>query len=825
MNYKEVCTKLLEAESESEVDKIIDSYPEFSHSNNWKPLDNRETNFNVTSNQASDGGKALTELMTNMVDAVLMKHSYAQGINPKGDKAPQTMYEAVDTLVKNLYGGKLTNLDPNDSWLRNFAQKNLVIGITGAKSKRQGFPCYTFVDNGEGQSPADFVNTFLSLSAGTKKSIPFVQGKFNMGSSGVLRYCGTNWYKLIVSRRHDGKSPWGWTIMRQRPGDTEELPIAEYFIFGGTVIPFFEDGYIYPFKTSSGNRYNGVRLETGTIIKLYDYNVGTAHLSFRGARETMIENLVETILPFRLLDFRQTPNKSRGGERAEGIDPRPFYGMEYLLLHSHKEEGLENEEEDAAGEEKLSVGRVQDSNNLGVVEINAIPLKREIPGWLKKSNNRVFHVVNGQVQFKQTRGYLSQSCGFPALKDRVVVVVDASSLTFKAHNQVWKGDREHISNTQWGERYKDIVTKTIKTSKALKELQQKIAEQELERTTESESDELFQKLLDNDRNIAALLSDRNPKLVLPSTAGKGNGINSGSGKFEGKFSPTFLQLEGHSKAIDVPINRTRPVTARTDVENGYFNRADNRGRVLIADEIRNKFTVREQLHNGRLVIYLDPHEVSLEVGDSFGLKIGLKDDAMPAPVETEELTVRIVGRKSPPPPPPIPKPRPKPPGGSGEQEGKGKGSPTLGLPVYELLTRDGREVSRLKGKTPTQKWPDGFDEKDGGYAEEFAEDKIKYFINHDNVYHLNYKNQQRSDIAKNAVTEKYIVGMLILMLGFERSWKGAKSKGGEAANENIAEHLDQFRKIAAQGSASTVLALAEKLPKIVDASTVQNDNE
>jgi hypothetical protein len=29
-----------------------------------------ETNFNVTSNQASDSGKAPTELMNNMVDAV-----------------------------------------------------------------------------------------------------------------------------------------------------------------------------------------------------------------------------------------------------------------------------------------------------------------------------------------------------------------------------------------------------------------------------------------------------------------------------------------------------------------------------------------------------------------------------------------------------------------------------------------------------------------------------------------------------------------------------------------------------------------------------------
>ena len=52
---------------------------------NWRPLDRRETNFNITSNQASDGGKALTELMTNMVDAVLMKHALKAGIDPKGN--------------------------------------------------------------------------------------------------------------------------------------------------------------------------------------------------------------------------------------------------------------------------------------------------------------------------------------------------------------------------------------------------------------------------------------------------------------------------------------------------------------------------------------------------------------------------------------------------------------------------------------------------------------------------------------------------------------------------------------------------------------------
>src|SRR4029077_5796957 len=108
-------------------------------------------------------------------------------------------------------------------------------------------------------------------------------------------------------------------------------------------------------------------------------------LSFRGAREAQNENLVEMILPFRLLDFRQKHDKSRGGDRAEGIDPRPFYGMEFLLLNSHNEGGggvaEEGEDEengdegDIAAEQKISVGTIKHPD-LGDITITAIALKR-----------------------------------------------------------------------------------------------------------------------------------------------------------------------------------------------------------------------------------------------------------------------------------------------------------------------------------------------------------------------------------------------------------------------------------------------------------------
>lgn len=819
---KEVCLKLIAAESEAEVQAIIEGTPDFGKGTNWKPLDNRETNFNVTSNQASDGGKALTELMTNMVDAMLMKHAYLKNIDPKGPEAPRTMYEAVDKLVKPLHGGKLVNLDPDDPWLREFASKNLVIGITGAKNKKEGLPCYTFVDNGEGQKAQDFKRTFLSLSEGNKRSIPFVQGKYNMGSSGVLGYCGRRWFKLIVSRRYDGKHHWGWTLMRRRPGDG--MPVAEYFVLPDGSIPSFDSDVLYPFQRGfDRKRYDGVHVSTGTVIKLYDYQVGARFLSFKGSREALNENLVETILPFRLLDFRQKPDPTRGGARAEGIDPRPFYGMEFLLLRSHKEEDSADTQDDTddtevAGDERIGVGRVEDPE-LGEISITAIALKRIIPNWLHARNtkNRVFHALNGQVQFKQTRGYLTD-CGFPALKDRVVVVVDASNLTFAAHNDVWKGDREHIRNTIVGERYREQVTATIKESKALKVLQMKVAREEMERTAQTERNDLFQKLVDKDPTLANLLSGIDPVIRVPARGGT-DGNEEGKGKFEGNYSPTFLRIEGKAKenGIDLPINRTRPVAARTDAENGYLDRADNPGRLILADEITRRFSTRTQLNDGRLTIYFDPIDGQVEVGQRFTFHIGLQDAAMPMPVE-DDLTIRIADEAAQRDKPNVKKRRGADQSGKGEdRKGKGDATPTRGLPKYTLLTKDGRKVE----DQDTEHWPDDFNEQDGGTIRDLGDGHVIYFINYDNAYHLKYKAQTHGDIAKDVVTEKYILGMRILMLGYEHALNILKNTDGTG----IAEFFDEFRRMAARGAASTVLALAENLPRIVDSSSVAPEVE
>ena len=158
--------------------------------------------------------------------------------------------------------------------------------------------------------------------------------------------------------------------------------------------------------------------------------------------------------------------------------------------------------------------------------------------------------------------------------------------------------------------------------------------------------------------------------------------------------------------------------------------------------------------------------------------------------------------------------------GSGDKKtGDGDRKPTRGLPPYKLLTRDGREIN---GRA-TEEWSDGFTEYDGGDVMALGDQNFIYRINYDNTYHLKYRLKERGQVARDVVTEKYILGMRIVMLGFEHALR-EKLKGAGADQTAIAEAVDDIRLILARTAASTVLALAENLPKIIDASSVQQDD-
>lgn len=92
------------------------------------------------------------------------------------------------------------------------------------------------------------------------------------------------------------------------------------------------------------------------------------------------------------------------------------------------------------------------------------------------------------------------------------------------------------------------------------------------------------------------------------------------------------------------------VVARTDAENDYLQRADNKGILIVDPAIYARYGLNAQLYNGRLTIFLDPVPGAVKVGDKITLKVGLQDPSMAQPFQ-DRTTVKIVEETVPPKPP------------------------------------------------------------------------------------------------------------------------------------------------------------------------------
>ena len=803
---------LLRAESEEEVNRVLDEAGTSAGVISWGLLDNRETNFNVVTNQASTGAKALTELCTNMVDAILLRHAYEAGVDPASDAAPQSVTEAVRELVhlRGAPSGILAEVD-DSTYLTEYAESNLIIGVTGTDG-----PCFTFVDAGEGQEPDQFEDTFLSLSSGRKSKIPFVQGKYNMGSAGVLSFCGRRWHKLILSKRFDGTEPWGWSLMRRRPSDGP--PVAEYLKLDGQ-IPRFERDEILPLLLGDGQPDGKVTRSFGTIVKLYSYVFGQA-ANFRTVREALNENLISTVLPFRLMDYRVSPASGRGERRAQGVDERTVSGMDFQLRRLDDEED-ETERTELAGE-PLHIAEIQDPE-LGTVRVQAIRLPRKLPDWLKARRNRmrVYHAVNGQVQYKQGRDYISGPCRLPGLKDRVVILVDASDLTESAHNDVWKGDRETIRKTEIGGHYESQVTDAIRSSASLKQLEQQIRDEETEQIAEQAQIDLFQSVVSSDPHIAQLLPG-GAVVRLPGQRRPGGGTT----QYEGRYSPTFVELIGgrlRDSGVDLEIDERRRIRFKTDPVNSWLTRPDNRGNVRFVkgDGTDVGFGFNAELLDGSLTVTIRAMQDQVSVGETIETEISLVDDSMPLAV-TAPVTFRVVASR----------PKPKSGGGGGRRRRRGDEdedgtSEERGLPDHLWITQDGRMI----GDVETTSWADiaewaytadEFTDQDGGYVRELSAEEKLYYINYDNAHFQHFLTDERTEVGKRVLTEQYRLSMLILMLGFEDAYSRTSSSQGQV---EWAEWADQVRRLAARGAATVVMSIAKTLPTLVTADTVGDPDD
>ena len=282
--------------------------------------------------------------------------------------------------------------------------------------------------------------------------------------------------------------------------------------------------------------------------------------------------------------------------------------------------------------------------------------------------------------------------------------------------------------------------------------------------------------------------------------------------WEGAYSPTFLTISARSvreHGAEIAVNGQRRIEFVTDAGNDYFTRPDNRGRIF-THGLGGKFSYAYALRNGRLTVTFTALPDHVAVGDQIAFSLSLLDDAMPEPV-TADLKLRVVETRT--------TTRPGTDRERIDQESDGEDEIREGraLPPSKWLTRDGRTI----GEEETSHWPDDFTDQDGGKVEDFGEVSV-YCINYDNAHFRRFLDRERSDLDKKVVAEQYRIGMLVLMMGLEDAYSRMAQGDSKMA---IEEHIDEIRRLAAQGAATVVMSIAKTLPTIVNPASVADPDD
>ncbi len=620
---RKLLESLLSSVSTEEVAKIIEKCG-FTEAD-WRPYGNHENNWGTVSSQQANPVGALTEIITNSIDAVLSRKAYESGIKKlTSDQAPQSMQDAVREFYE-INEGKLSSLEPNER--TELAKKSILIGI---KRKRKGgaYPTITVVDFGEGQTPENFPETFLSLSKTNKEGIGFVQGKFNMGSTGSICFCTESditkgHYKLVASKRYNGKL-WGWTLIRvSKVLEGKKLPIVEYLMPDGE-IPNFEAESIKAFGDDDVGE-----IQQGSLVRLFDYDIGKpAHNVDFGLYHALTLNLLECALPIRIYDFDATPTTSKGGLRERGIADRTFSGMGVMLNADFKDSSQQDPEIQKLKPKERTTEFVhlvakESHEELGEIKILATGLS-ELPGPLKNSNKRIFYTINGQTHAMKNASFLnSPRVKLGDLQNHLIVNVQCEHMDKTALTSIFMGNREQKRDNRLSRKLDKLLQERLSDDQKLRKysgiIRLRRAAQRVEE--DEETKQMLSDLIAQDPAFRELLG-------FGGTVPGRDQRPGGEKEWEGKQFPTFLKPLNIKKVGDrfvkeLPINTHRQIKCGTDAANDYLTRTNSPGWIECTLK-PSEASWSASLHNGTATFTFNPPSTA-QVDDKIFLKIGFGD--------------------------------------------------------------------------------------------------------------------------------------------------------------------------------------------------------
>lgn len=659
---KNLFLKLYKSQDETELQNILNSNTIFQDQNNWFPLGGSDNNFATIENQQSSSIGALIEKFTNSIDAILMKKCYEKDIDPKSPQAPKTMQEAVEKFYAN------KNDWLNSSFVKNESANIQVIADgtrrkEGQRSRNNKIPYDTSLiiyDNGEGQNPEDFESTFLSIGKGNKNDILFVQGKYNMGGTGAIVFCGKNRYQLIASKRYDKNGKFGFTLIRKHHFTDEDKKSKkntwyEYFKINNQIPSFDID------KLDLGLHER--KFTTGSIIKLYSYDLpeGARSVISKDLKDRVDEYLFEPALPILMIDKEERYPKDRNLQRYS-------FGLKRRLEKVNNDDSKYLYKYFTIEHDSKKIGKADITSYIFKTRIenkNVTETRNTIKNEFFRSGMYVVFTMNGQVQGHLTSEFTTRSLKFPLLKDHLLIHVDCTNMDYDFRSQLFMASRDRLKE---GEEYRflrETLAKELKNS-ALEEIHKERKDTiSIDGNNTSDLVKTFTKDLPLNSDILKMLNNtfdlekRNDKKQHNTNKQK-HKKQEKEEEFKPKRFPSFFKLSNSkngTNVVKIQKGKTKNIQFDTDVEDHYFDRDDDNGELNISilsvknndtkggnlfgepKEVSDNFNVsKSSPNNGKIKISLEPTK-TLDVGDSVEIKAELTS---PEGNQEEIIMIEIV---------------------------------------------------------------------------------------------------------------------------------------------------------------------------------------
>lgn len=538
---EEIANQLLdEIHTEQEVAKLVHENFSENASVEWVPLGGQTNNYSIVENQQEESMAALTELITNSVDAVILKN-YEQRYGGSGDGDEfDDMYEAARELA-----------DSNEC--------KISLKATGEKN---GPFSLTLVDNGKGQPRGRFEETFLNvLTPGEiKQEYEFLQGKYGMGSTGSLPFCGDRGYKLVISASHNEPEKWSWSLIRKNRDKTR----YEYLLIEDEVPTF--DG------TVNGREY-------GSFVKCFNYEAEYKSEINQYFRRHLERYVVKSPLPIQLEDERYS---GFGDVSTQGLLPRLKDNKEYIEDVDEVKHSFDNP--------VLGTRLVR----IYLMKADDVIEKQNLSEYTKKNfvgtrhrEQAVLFTVNGQTHGDQGRTFIKRRCNFNRVSRDALVFVDFSDVSDADIVDLFKPSRDRLTEKEPAKALREELEELISENEMLKQEEQR----RRNRMAKEESDELEEDILEE-------ILQKNPALKGYLRAGQKQSTVTEDGddepEYDGMFYPSNFEIiksyrsqtdykvfDGPEQAYkkEIPVNKTPTQKFELNAKNDYLTRDTEQGSI------------------------------------------------------------------------------------------------------------------------------------------------------------------------------------------------------------------------------------------------------